>query len=60
MPKIIIAVYEKGVFKPLEKVDLRDGERVRIEIKESLADVIEKYSRKVEKDILKEFLEERR
>jgi len=60
MPKIIKAVYEKGVFKPLEKVDLRDGERVRIEIKESLADVIEKYSRKVEKDILKEFLEERR
>jgi len=30
MPKIIEAVYENGVFKPLEKVDLREGERVRI------------------------------
>jgi len=64
MTKVIEAVYEKGVFKPLEKVDLKEGEKVRIEIKieikESLADVIEKYSRKVEKDVLKEFLEERR
>ncbi|HDJ30425.1 MAG TPA: DUF104 domain-containing protein [bacterium] len=24
MPKIIKAVYEKGVFKPLEKVDLKE------------------------------------
>ncbi|AAB90160.1 conserved hypothetical protein [Archaeoglobus fulgidus DSM 4304] len=27
MPKIIEAVYENGVFKPLQKVDLREGER---------------------------------
>ncbi|MBC7114865.1 MAG: antitoxin family protein [Archaeoglobi archaeon] len=33
MGKIIEAVYEKGVFRPLQKVDLREGERVRIEIK---------------------------
>jgi len=32
MPKIIEAVYENGVFKPLEKVDLKEGEKVRIRI----------------------------
>ena len=30
MAKIIEAIYENGVFNPLEKVDLREGERVRI------------------------------
>ncbi|WP_290623339.1 MULTISPECIES: antitoxin family protein [unclassified Archaeoglobus] len=32
MPKIIEAVYENGVFKPLERVDLKEGERVRLKI----------------------------
>ncbi|MEM1670819.1 MAG: antitoxin family protein [Archaeoglobaceae archaeon] len=32
MPKIIEAIYEDGVFKPLEKVDLKEGERVKIRI----------------------------
>ncbi|WP_456329723.1 antitoxin family protein [Archaeoglobus sp.] len=32
MPKIIEAVYENGVFKPLQKVDLKEGEKVRIRI----------------------------
>jgi len=26
MAKVIEAIYEKGVFKPLEKVDLKEGE----------------------------------
>ena len=30
--KIIEAVYENGVFKPLEKVDLKEGEKVRLRI----------------------------
>ncbi|MEM0266723.1 MAG: antitoxin family protein [Archaeoglobaceae archaeon] len=30
MPKIIEAIYEDGVFKPLEKVELKDGERAKI------------------------------
>uniref|UniRef100_A0A7C3UBD3 Antitoxin n=2 Tax=Geoglobus ahangari TaxID=113653 RepID=A0A7C3UBD3_9EURY len=34
MPKIIEAVYENGVFKPLEKVDLKEGEKVRLKIEE--------------------------
>ncbi len=35
MPKIIEAIYENGVFKPLEKVDLKEGERVRLRVEKS-------------------------
>ena len=34
MAKIIEAIYENGVFKPLEKVDLKEGERVRLKVEE--------------------------
>ena len=34
MPKIIEAIYENGVFKPLQKVDLKDGEKVRLKIED--------------------------
>ena len=34
MAREIEAVYEKGVLKPLERLDLREGERVRIFIKD--------------------------
>jgi len=33
MQKTIEVVYEKGVFKPLEPVELEEGERIEIEIK---------------------------
>jgi len=46
MGKIIEAIYEKGVFKPLEKVDLKDGEIVEIEIKEKR--ISEKFYRVLE------------
>ena len=32
MEQVIEAIYEKGVFKPLKKVDLKEGERVKIRI----------------------------
>jgi len=32
MAKVIEAVYENGVLKPLERLDLREGQRVRIRI----------------------------
>ena len=60
MPRIIEAIYENGVFKPLQKVDLKEGERVRLRIEEGIADVIRKFSRKVDQDALEEFLGERR
>jgi len=34
MAREIEAVYENGVLKPLERLDLREGERVRIFIKD--------------------------
>jgi len=34
MVRIIEAIYENGVFRPLEKVDLREGERVRLKVEE--------------------------
>lgn len=55
----IEVVYEKGVFKPLKKVKLKEGTHGRV-VKIGIADVIESFSRKVEKDALQEFVEERR
>jgi len=31
-------VYENGVLRPLGKLDLKEGEKVRVEIKESIAE----------------------
>ncbi len=36
MQKIIEVVYEKGMFKPLMPVELKEGEEIRIEIKEKV------------------------
>ena len=36
MSKVIRVRYEKGVLKPLEPVDLREGEEVRIRIERSV------------------------
>ncbi|MEM2243426.1 MAG: antitoxin family protein [Archaeoglobaceae archaeon] len=47
MPKIIEAIYEDGVFKPLEKVDLKDGEKVRLEIKKDIDRLRGKYKAKL-------------
>lgn len=46
MPKVIEVVYENGVFKPLEKVDLKEGERVKIEIKRDIKNLMGKYGGK--------------
>ncbi|WP_456329706.1 antitoxin family protein [Archaeoglobus sp.] len=47
MPKIIDAIYENGVFKPLQKVDLKEGERIRLRLEEEgMADIIRRRSRK--------------
>ena len=57
----IKVVYEKGVFKPLRETDLKDGIKAVVVVRrEGIADILEKYSRRVERDVLKEFLEERR
>ena len=37
MSRIIEVVYEGGVFKPLQKVELKEGERLKIEIVEDVS-----------------------
>ena len=55
MPKIIEAVYEDGVFKPLQKVELKEGEKVKILLKKIdltkfiMASMPEEKIRKLEK-----------
>ena len=36
MTKTIEVVYEDGVFKPLEKVEMKEGEEIKIKIKETI------------------------
>ncbi len=64
MGKVIEAVYENGVFKPLGKVDLKEGEKVRIRIEKSrIYDVIkeyQKYFEDIDEDLTEILLSERR
>ena len=47
----IEAVYEKGVLKPLERLDLREGERVKVEIKRHERErVLERYVGRIKLD----------
>ena len=62
MPKVIEVVYENGVFKPLEKVDLNEGERVKIEVKRDISYLRGKYGKrkKIELLELKDEIHDRR
>ena len=66
MAKEVDAVYEKGVLKPLERLDLREGERVKLIVKrergvitsediQEIAKIVEKLPKvKVEEEELDE------
>jgi len=56
MPKIIEAVYENGVFKPIGKVDVKEGEKVRIEIKKDIFGILKDW--KIDTQKLKDELRE--
>jgi predicted DNA-binding antitoxin AbrB/MazE fold protein len=60
MSKVIEAIYENGVFKPLQKVNLREGERVKIEIKEDLSKLRGKYGKKIDLITLRDEIYDRR
>ena len=64
MLKSIEAVYEKGVLKPLEKVNMREGERLKIKIEKSLLfDIVKKYRayfEDIEEDLSAQLTSERR
>jgi predicted DNA-binding antitoxin AbrB/MazE fold protein len=49
MPKVVEVIYENGVFKPLEKVDLPQGIKIKIEIKEELGRITEEYVKELER-----------
>ena len=61
MSKVIRARYENGVLKPLEPVELKEGEEVQVRIerslKEKLKDLIGILGRSSEKE-LERYLEE--
>jgi len=64
MLKSIEAVYERGVLKPLEKVNMREGERLKIKIEKSLlSDIVKKYRgyfEDIEEDLSAQLTSERR
>ena len=53
MLKVVEAVYERGVFRPLEKVRLKEGEKVKIVILtgEDFYDLVEKLELEAKEDI---------
>jgi len=65
MPRVIEAVYEGGAFRPLEKIDFKEGERVRLMVAKEktsrgLSELLEKYITKSCVDITRTLIEERR
>ena len=51
MAKEVEAIYENGVLKPLERLDLREGERVKVEIKRHERErVLERYEGRIKLD----------
>ena len=61
MPKVIEVIYENGVFKPLENVDLKDKAKLKITIIKDRKDVVKLYRGilgKAKVEELKEFEEE--
>lgn len=62
--KAIKAVYKDGVFKPLEKVDLKNGEEVLITVSKKssrgLSEALKKYVTKADVDLTRILIEERR
>jgi len=52
MSKVIEVIYENGVFKPLEKVDLKEGEKLKIVIKTDIRNLRGKYGRREKSKLL--------
>ena len=46
MPKTIEAIYEDGVFKPIQKIDMKEHERVEIKIHRNILPELEKPLKK--------------
>jgi len=60
MSKVIRVRYEKGVLKPLEPLDLREGEEVRIQVlPEEFPELADKVSVEASEDVDKAMRETR-
>ena len=51
------AIYEEGILKPLEKLDLKEGEEVEIEVKKSPVERLEGMIRISNRRWVKELIE---
>jgi predicted DNA-binding antitoxin AbrB/MazE fold protein len=57
----IRVVYEGGVFKPLQEIDLSEGTKAFVVLKPGrIIDVARRFRVKVDRDVMEEFVEERR
>lgn len=57
----IQVIYEGGVFKPLQDIDLQEGTKAIVVLKPGrILDVAKRYRIKVEQDVMSEFVGERR
>ncbi len=57
MSKVVRVRYEKGVLKPLEPLDLEEGEEALITIKRDVRRVLKKYRGALGRSSTKELLE---
>ena len=57
MSKVVRVRYEKGVLKPLEPLDLEEGEEALITIKRDVRRVLNKYRGALGRSSIKELLE---
>jgi predicted DNA-binding antitoxin AbrB/MazE fold protein len=54
-------VYEDGVFKPLQEIQLQEGTKAFVVLKPGkITDVARRFRIKVDEDVMREFVEERR
>jgi len=54
-------VYEDGVFKPLQQIELKEGTVALVVLKPGrITDAAKRFRIKVDKDVMREFVEERR
>ncbi|MEM0027152.1 MAG: antitoxin family protein [Ignisphaera sp.] len=57
MSKVVRVRYEKGVLKPLEPIDLEEGEEVLVTVKRDIRKVLKKYRGILGRSSIRELLE---
>ena len=57
MSKVIRVRYENGVLRPLEPIDLEEGEEVLVTVKRDVRKVLKKYRGVLGRSSIKELLE---